>query len=69
MPYSKGDLNYLIDSIVHPLYEESQFLRIVDGLLHAAVEQNASLSLKKFVRYNARDLSKKKFESRKRGAR
>jgi hypothetical protein len=60
MTYSRGNLNYLIDSLVHPLYKESQGYRILDGVLHAIVEQNPTLSLEKFVKYNTLDLLKGK---------
>jgi hypothetical protein len=59
-PFSKGNINYLIDDFLHPLYQQNQLYRIADGLLHAVVEQNPRLSLKKFIKYNAIDLLKSK---------
>ncbi len=65
--YSNGQLNFLIDSVFHPMYKISPFFRLLDGTLHAAVEQDLNSSLKKFVRYNAGDLLKKKRRRRKKG--
>jgi len=52
---TKGKLNKLIDDLMHPCFNEYPALIIVDGLLHAIVEQNPNVSFRKFVRY---DLSK-----------
>lgn len=49
---TKGELNRLIDSLMHPHFKEYPALIIVDGLLHAIVEQNPDVSLAKFVKYN-----------------
>jgi len=43
--YTKGELNRLIDSLVHPLAKQNSRLLIVGGFLHALVERDpASLS-------------------------
>jgi len=52
----KGDLNRLIDSLVHPYFAEYPALILVDGLLHAIVEQNPNVSLKKFAKYSVPEL-------------
>ncbi len=59
IPYSNGDLNRLIDKVVHPLYRKNELFRVLDGLLHSIVEQDPLTSVKKFVRYNLPDLIKK----------
>jgi hypothetical protein len=46
----KGKLNKLIDDLVHPHFREYPALIIVDGLLHAMVEQNPDASLRKFIK-------------------
>ena len=51
-PYSKAELNKLIDSVIHPLAKEDPSLLILDGFLHSLVEQNPPLSVRKFLRYN-----------------
>jgi hypothetical protein len=56
--HSKGELNRLTDSCLHPLYKNNQLLRILDGLVHAAIEQNPKESAKKFLIYNGRDILK-----------
>ena len=55
----KGDLNYLIDDLLHPLYRVNEGLVLVDGVLHGIVEQNPSLSVKKFIKYNLPTVMKK----------
>ena len=63
-PYSRGELNNLIDSLIHPLYRKSDGFRLVDGLLHALAEGNPSLSLKKFFKYNSDAIIKKIFKGK-----
>jgi len=62
---TKGELNRLIDSLMHPHFEEYPALIIVDGLLHAIVEQNPNVSLTKFVKYNVPKLLKRRFRKQK----
>ena len=49
---AKGELNRLIDNLMHPYFKEYPALIIVDGLIHAMVEQDLDVSLRKFVRYS-----------------
>lgn len=49
---TKGELNKLIDDLIHPYFKEYPALIIVDSLLHAMVEQDPDMSLRKFVKYN-----------------
>jgi hypothetical protein len=58
-PYSKGQLNYLIDDLLHPLYGDYEGLRLLDGFLHAIVERDPPLSLRKFFEYNLSALVRK----------
>lgn len=53
---AKGELNRLIDSLMHPYFREYPALIVVDGLLHAMVEQDPDVSLRKFVRYGVPEL-------------
>jgi len=39
-PYSKGELNKLIDSLIHPLSKTDRSFIVLDGFLHGLVEQN-----------------------------
>lgn len=48
----KGELNRLIDDAMHLHFKEYPISIIMDGLLHAMVEQNPHVSLRKNVRYN-----------------
>jgi hypothetical protein len=50
--YTKGELNYLIDDLLHPLYKVNEGFVLVDGVLHGLIEQNPPLSVKKFMKYN-----------------
>jgi hypothetical protein len=54
----KGRLNKLIDDLIHPHFKDYPALIIVDGLLHAMVEQNPDASLRKFIKYNVPKLLK-----------
>lgn len=51
-PYTKGQLNKALDSILHPLFQTNEGYIVLDSLLHAAIEKNPSSSIRKFVRYN-----------------
>ena len=59
--YTQGELNSLIDAIVHPFYKQQEGLRLLDGLLHGLVEQNPQVSVKKFVKYNLPEIIRKRF--------
>jgi len=50
--YSKGEINRLIDSLLHPLFNLNPAFNIVDTILHSFVEQNPPESALKFLRYN-----------------
>ena len=50
--YTKGELNKLIDSLCHPLLKTNKGFVLVDGLLHAMVEQNPPETVLKFIRYS-----------------
>jgi len=52
----KSELNRLIDDMMHLHFKEYPIAIIMDGLLHAMVEQNPDMSLRKFVRYNVPEL-------------
>ena len=52
MNLTKGEVNRLIDAILHRRFSENVGFIIVDGLLHAIVERNPEESVRKFVRYN-----------------
>jgi hypothetical protein len=49
---TKGQLNYLIDDLLHPLYKVNEGFVLVDGVLHAIIERDPPLSVKKFLKYN-----------------
>ena len=38
-PYSKTELNNLIDAVCHPHFKTNEGFILVDGLLHALIEQ------------------------------
>lgn len=52
-------MNKLLDDLVHPFYEDSQWIRVADGLLHGLVEKNPRATAKKFVQYNVPAVVKK----------
>ncbi len=54
--YTKGDLNYVVDSLLHPLIEKDRRFIIVDEAAHALIEQDPRQSVLKFSRYRLPDL-------------
>jgi hypothetical protein len=50
--YSKGELNRVIDSVFHPLFDRSSTFMVIDTVLHGLVEQNPTVTVRKFTRYN-----------------
>jgi hypothetical protein len=63
--YSKGELNRLTDSILHPWYRKNQEIRLLDGVVHALIEQDLPMSAEKFLRYNLPELAKIALKKRK----
>jgi hypothetical protein len=57
-PYSKGEMNRIIDGLVHPFFKTGKGFILIDGILHGLVEQNPPLSVKKFIKYNLTELTK-----------
>jgi hypothetical protein len=60
--FTKGEWNKFIDSILHPLSKKNKGLLVLDGFLHAAVEQNPTESVKKFIKYNLPKILEQKSE-------
>jgi len=62
----EGKVNKVIDELIHPYFQKYPATIIIDGLLHAIIEQNSNQSLKKFIKYNSYQLLKhlKKNKSR-----
>ena len=51
-PYTKGEINKLIDSLCHPLFKTNERYMLLDWLLHGLVEQRPASTIRKFVKYN-----------------
>jgi len=49
---AKGQLNKLVDEPLHPYFKVDAGYILLDGFLHALVEQNPSESFQKFLKYN-----------------
>jgi len=62
--YSKGEINRLIDSLLHPLLDINPAFSLADTILHGLVEKNPPETALKFLRYNLpriiRELTEKK---------
>ena len=58
-PYTKGELNALVDSFLHPLFREHPVFMVIDEIAHALIEQNPRESAVKFVRYSLPGIIKK----------
>jgi hypothetical protein len=50
--YSRGQQNFIVDSIVHPIAQKNPLFIILDEALHMAVEQNIAVSAQKFCKYS-----------------
>jgi len=53
MPFTDGELNKLIDSIMHPIARDNPWFLALDTVLHGMVEEDPSTTTRKFLRYNA----------------
>ena len=60
--YSKGELHKLVDSGLHPLFEQSPIFIAVDEAAHALIEQDLRESILKFIRYSLPTLIRKLIE-------
>lgn len=58
-PYTVGEINKLIDVLIHPLAERGKSFILVDGVLHALNERNPPQSLRKFIKYNLPEIVKR----------
>lgn len=56
--YSKGNINQVIDDLLHPLFKKNANLVFLDGFFHSLNERNLPLSARKFIRYNLPELLK-----------
>jgi hypothetical protein len=56
--YTTGELNKLIDSVCHPLFDSDKRFFLLDGFLHALVERDPITSVTKFAKYNVPKLVK-----------
>ena len=56
--YTKGELNRLVDSLIHPLCEEDKRFILLDGFLHGLIEKDPPASVMKFVKYNLPEILK-----------
>lgn len=50
--YTTGEINQMIDSLLHPLAKKDPRILIADGFIHALVENDPHSSLGKFLMYN-----------------
>lgn len=53
----ESDLNRLIDTLLHPYFKDKRVV-ILDGIAHAVVESDLKRSIRKFVKYNLKELLK-----------
>jgi hypothetical protein len=49
---TKGQINRVVDTLLHPTFRKEPKLRLLNGFIHALVEQEPKSSMKKFVRYH-----------------
>ena len=56
--YSKGDLNKMVDTLIHPLSKTDKRFILVDGFLHGLIERDPPTTIKKFLKYNLPEILK-----------
>jgi len=56
--YTTGELNKIVDSFIHPFFGKENGSIIVDGFVHALVEQDIRVSARKFLRYDLPEILK-----------
>jgi hypothetical protein len=56
--FSKGEMNRIIDALVHPLFDQNKAFVLADGVLHGLVEQDPPSSIRKFAKYSFPELIK-----------
>jgi hypothetical protein len=49
--YSDGELNKVVDSLMHPIARDDPWFWVADTLLHAMVEQHPNLTVRKFGKH------------------
>jgi len=66
-PYSKSELNKLIDNLLHPLAKNKAktSILILDECLHILVEQNPTQSLQKFIKHTLPKIVEKHLKTKK----
>jgi hypothetical protein len=50
--YTPGELNRLVDAIVHPFAKHNPTLIVLNSFIHGVIEGNPRESVTKFVQYN-----------------
>jgi hypothetical protein len=50
--YTLGELNRLIDALIHPIAKRHPELLILDGIIHTIIERNPSESAVKFIHHD-----------------
>jgi hypothetical protein len=58
-PFTKGELNYVVDAVVHPLYRLNKGFRVLDVTLHGLIEKDLVKTTEKFVQFNLPAIIKK----------
>jgi hypothetical protein len=67
-PYTTGEINKLIDGLIHPLAEKDKKFILIDGFLHALNERDPPQSLRKFLKYNLPEIIRRIEKSSRAGA-
>ena len=49
--YSKGEVNRLVDSVLHPLFDNGTAFIVIDTVFHGLVENNPEVTVRKFARH------------------
>jgi hypothetical protein len=57
----KGEINKLIDEVMHPYFKKYPITILLDALAHASIEGDTKTSLRKSLRYSAPQLIEQLF--------
>ena len=56
--FTPGELNKIIDSLLHPMAKRDMRYYAADLFFHAVVEQDHSVTVQKFIRYDVPKITK-----------
>ncbi len=56
LKFTKGQANRIADVVIHRYFSKNIGFIVLDGLVHACIENNPQMSFEKFLQYNLKPL-------------